>query len=452
MKKQISSFFLKYWNFFKELGVRQKWGAAILLLIIIGGITYVFLTSNGKNNEDVLSDKLPTVELIPVSDYGKNTGNQTNTLGSETVVQAEASGKIVSAVSVGTRVSPGTTIARFENSAQQATLLQAEGSLEAAKASFEKTQGGPRSEKIAVLQSAFNNAQSGAVATLLSSYASIDSAIRDTADQVFSNSEGNAPQLTFTSSNSQRRIELVNERVMLGEILNRQSTVSSSVSTNSDLILELSKTEEELRQVRVFIDTLITSLNEAIPTNGVSSSDIASYKSAATAARTALTSSLSSIASARTGLETTEKNLEEALVGAEDTELAASSAAVKQAQGVYDAAEAAYAKTIVRSPTSGTVVSCNASVGDVLSIGNDVCRIKTSAVATGESFSLPLSSVKYTPLGSFVFVVSADGILETIEVTTGLVTADSITVTGLSGDEFVIRDVRGLKAGEKVNF
>jgi len=423
----------------------------VVILALLSGI--IFFGGEEKNTEDSTGEnQLSSVELIPVALFGEGAANSANnTTGSEIVARAETAGKIIRVLPEGTRVSTGTVLAEFENASQRASLLQAEGSLEAAEAALEKTKGGPRSEKLAVLEAAFASAQSGAVNTLLSSYASVDSAVRDTADQMFSNPESGTPQLSFSSSNSQRRIKIENTRVTLGGVLERQKDSSESISTNSNLESEFATTENEVREARAFIDELIGALNEAITTGDVSSADISAYKTAATTARTALTTALSSIASARASLETTKQNLDEGLSGAESTDVAAAQATVKQAQGTYDAALAAYQKSIVRSGASGTVISCNAQVGDVLSVGSDVCRIKTSGVSDDTTFFLPLSSVKYTPAGAFVFVVSENGTLDAIEITTGLVTANGIIVTGLFGDEYVVKDVRGLKSGETVH-
>lgn len=443
--------FTGVWFFLKGLGTRRKWVAVVLGLAIVSGVAYVFLSPQPETDDSLSSDIRSVVELISVSDYGEGGANAPSVIGVESVVRAETSGKVVAVLPVGTRILKGSTLAQFENSAQQASLLQAEGALDATKASLEKTQGGLRSEKIAVLHTAFDTAESGAVTTLLSAYATLDSAVRDTADQMFSNPESANPLLFLASSNNQRRVDAENQRAFLGTVLRRESSASASISTDADLKAELTATEDEIRQARTFIDTVIAVLNEAIATNGVTESDIAAYKASATAARTALTATLSSIASARAALETAEKNLEEGLSGAEHTDLAVASASVKQAQGAYDAALSAYQKTIVRAPVSGTVASCNASLGDVLSVGSDICRIKTASGANvSDTFTLPLSSVKYTPTGAFVFIVSENGTLESIDVTTGLVSAHGITVHGLFGDEFVVRDVRGLKAGETV--
>ena len=447
----IGKIFNSVWWFLKGLGTKRKWVSVVLAVVIIGGVGFVIFGPKASTDDETVPDERRVVELVPVADFAEGGEDQSGAAGSEAVIRAETAGKITQVVPVGTRVAAGTTIALFENAGQRAALLQAEGSLEAAQAALEKTQGGPRSERLAVLETALESAENSTVATLLSAYAAVDSAIRGSADQTFSNAEGGAPRLSFVSSNAQRITELENQRIGMSDILERQSDASLSLSTISDLQAELSATENEVREVRGFIDTLITALNEAIPTGNLTSADIAGYKTSATAARTALTTSLSSIASVRGSLETATKNLEEGVTGAEDTDLAAAAASVKQAQGSYDAALAAYQKTIVRASTSGTVSACSADLGDVVSVGSDICRIKTVSFASGSSFTLPLSSVKYTPAGAFVFVVNQDSSLEAVEVQTGLVTAGGIVVTGLLGDEHIVDDVRGLKAGEAID-
>ena len=450
----ISSFlslFQRFWSFLKGLGTRQKWIAGVAAVIVIGGVGYALFGAHTLDNTAGSEDTTASVSLIPVSDFAENASSAVNTAGSETTVRAEGGGKVVSVLPVGTRVTSGTTIALFENASQQASLLQAEGSLEAAQANLDKVTGGIRSEKLAILQAAYASAESGAVTTLLSAYATVDSSVRDTSDQMFSNPESNSPKLSFTTSNNQRAIAVENERAQLSNLLTREANVSASVSTDSDLEAELDATETEIRDVRAFIDDLIASLNEAIPTGNVTASTISGYKTSATAARTALTGALSSIASSRAALETASQNLDEGLAGAESTDISAARAAVKQAQGAYNAALAAYRKTVVSAGVAGTIVSCNAAVGDVLSVGSDICRIRTSGFSSSDTFILPLSSVKYSPSGASVFIVSEDGTLQAVTVTTGLVSEDGITTSGLLGDEYIVRDVRGLKVGDAVH-
>jgi multidrug resistance efflux pump len=420
----------------------------IVVLALIGSV--VFLGGGAKEGVEQARTDARSVELIDVALYRVDAESSVARAGVETVLRAEKAGKIAHVLPIGTRVSLGATVAEFENSSERAALLQAEGALEAAEASLEKTRGGTRSEQIAVLEAAFESAKSGAVATLLSAYGAVDSAIRDAADQMISNPTSEARYLIFSSSSTQRRVNITNTRATLSIVLARQRGASASLSTASDLGTELATTEEEVRRVRAFMDELIAALNEAFPAESITAADIAAYKVGATSARTALTTALSSIASSRGALETAQHNLEEGVTGAQAADVSAAEASVKQAQGAYNAALATYQKSIVRTNVSGTIVACGASVGNVVSVGADVCRIRTSGVVSGDAFALPLSSVKYTPTGAFVFVVSEDGVLEAIEISTGLVTANGIAAQGLSGDEHIVRDVRGLKTGERV--
>lgn len=422
---------------------------AVAGVVIIAVATFVFLLPASVEESEQREPVTQTVELIPVSALGGEVGSG----GTEVVLRAESSGKINRVLPVGTRVGAGVVVAEFERSAQQASLLQAEGALEAAESALKKTQGGLRSERLAVLQSAYDNARAQAVTTLLSAYATVDSAVRDTGDRMLSNPESSVPQLAFATSNSQRRIDIEGTRVSLGQVLARHARVSESLSVNDDIENELTTVEAEVRTTRTFIDQLVAALNEAIPTGGTSTvteADITSLKAAATAARTALTGSLTALSAARTSIETAEQNLTEGITGAEAVDLAAAQAQVKQAQGAYNTAFAAYDKTFVRTSSPGTIVACSATVGEVLTIGSDVCRIKTVSGVSTELLTLPLSSVKYTPQGAQVFVVSPEGILDAVPVVTSLVTAEGIVVQGLLGDEYIVRDVRGLKAGEKV--
>jgi HlyD family secretion protein len=77
---------------------------------------------------------------------------------------------------------------------------------------------------------------------------------------------------------------------------------------------------------------------------------------------------------------------------------------------------------------------------------------KQSGSNTSEPvFILPIQAVKISPLGSFVFTVSTDGILEEKPVTTGVITGESVEIkSGISLDMKVVSTVYELKAGDKV--
>ncbi|HEY6018529.1 MAG TPA: hypothetical protein VIY48_01080, partial [Candidatus Paceibacterota bacterium] len=353
-------------------------------------------------------------------------------------------------VPVGSHVAAGQVVAQLSNDSQRAALLESQGALDSSVASQQKVLEGTRTEQRDILSSSYDSAKNSAVSSLLTAYSSVDSAVRNTADQMINGPETTTPSLVFNTTNSGREATLITMRTGLVPVLKREKTIANTLSPSDDLPTEITTTENELRSAYDFLDTLVASLNEAIPTTQVSASQIATYKTAAISARASLTTTLSSLTSAQNTLVSAQKSLEQANNGAQDVDVSSAAAGVKQSQGAYDSALAAYDKTIIRARTAGVVTACSAKVGDVLGVGDDVCRITSSDADLGTRFALPLSAVKYTPVGAYVFTLTSDNKVHTISVEAGLVTADKVVVYGLTGNEMIVQDVRGIKEGDTV--
>ena len=169
------------------------------------------------------------------------------------------------------------------------------------------------------------------------------------------------------------------------------------------------------------------------------------------AAQATLNTQTANLEAAKIALRRAEEDVNSAAIGGTGGEVSAANAQIKQALGVYQAALANYNRTIVRAPFAGTITTQNVKVGDIINTGTDVSIIKPdSGVETARWWHLPLSAVKYTPDNAYVFVVNSESKIEAVEVETGLVTASNIRVSGLKGDETIVKDVRGLKSGDEV--
>lgn len=80
-----------------------------------------------------------------------------------------------------------------------------------------------------------------------------------------------------------------------------------------------------------------------------------------------------------------------------------------------------------------------------------VTKDKKTVSATSGPIKIPLSALKLTPQGAFVFVVNASSTLETIPVKEGAILGEEIQIlSGLTGAETIVTDARGLKAGTQV--
>ena len=76
---------------------------------------------------------------------------------------------------------------------------------------------------------------------------------------------------------------------------------------------------------------------------------------------------------------------------------------------------------------------------------------RNSASSKNTPLSVPISALKITPAGSFVFTVDENGLLVAHTVKEGLLLGDRIAIAeGLTGDMRIVTDARGLKEGMKV--
>lgn len=354
--------------------------------LAIGGAVLVvgwFLLSLVSDNEaGVVAEQNSTrkVEVQSVRDLTLQTTSLTIagtvTSKSEATVRTERAGEVTGVYyALGNSVTAGAIVAEMENASERAAVLQAEGAVDAAEASLNKTTGGSRTEQQEILRATLTGAQEDAVAALLGAYASVENTVRVDIDQMFSSPNSPQPHFNVVSSETQLVQNAQNGRVVVGSILTRHAVKSSSLSPNEDLSAELIKTDEELRTVRTFLDAVIGALNKGIATQGVTESQIATYKSDASGARTTITTALSSVSAAREALTVAEKNLEQGVTGGQPEDVAAAEAALKQAQGGLAAARANLEKTIIRAPISGTINSLTLKHGDYVAVSSPVLTV-----------------------------------------------------------------------------
>ena len=316
-----------------------------------------------------------------------------------------------------------------------------------AQAGESKTKSGLRSEQLAIRSTSLENAKNNAVAALLNAYAAVDSAMYTNADQRFSPiTNSTAPKFAIELKDMSTKFAIEQQRLDLQRILDRESGLADSLNTSSNLADELSATTDDLRTTLDFVQLIITGTAGAIPTN----SEISSYRTSMSTARSGLSSALSGVTSAAAALSTAEASLKEGESYVQTSDIDSATSLVKQAQGGYEAALAAYNKTVIRARSAGRVLGCSVTTGDIVNAGNDICRVSSTADGIGGAYALPLSAVKYTPAGASVFVVNGDGTLKSIPVESGLVSASSVTVTGPLAGERIVKDVRGLREGESV--
>lgn len=412
--------------YLKRIDWKDRRTLATLLILALVIIAAIFLFG-GTDEESEAAAGLREVRMISVAGLGTGASGVAvpTANGNSYVIRSEASGKVLRAAKTGV-VAEGAIIAQLENSAQRASLLQAEGSYEAAVAAS----GGNQTSQA--------SARQDGVRTWTSATVKAAETLRTAIDGYFAEVRGTqgAGGFRLVAFGAAQELNAARSSIETN-ILDRWETETAN---ESNIDARLAQLNTDLSTIGGLIDRIAALVPRQEVTSVYTEADRAADAAALAAARTAITGQQEAVDSART-----------AITNASGSGDASAQAQVKQALGSLEAARAAYAKTTVRAPFAGTLTSVSVAAGDIVSAGGDIAIIvPKEGVETERRFVLPLSAVKYTPAGALVFLVNSEGVLESKPVETGLVTADSISVKGLDGDEMIVGDVRGLKAGEKV--
>jgi HlyD family secretion protein len=367
----ISSVFKDIFNFFWPLSVRSK---LIRFIVLLGAVTaaVVFLTQNNTPVAEPIT-VLPQVQVGTVASVLNTSGSSfIGTLRSisEAQIQSEIGGRVTSVqAEAGSAVRAGSIIATLENAGERASVLQAQGSYEAALAGA--AQGGVG---INEAQNAVTAAENGAVTTYKNAYTTVSSVVFTSLDQFYANPNSQVPGVRISDANTSLQNA---ERVKLNATLPAWQTKILSLNTQSDLKAALSEAEATTKQVLVLVDDFIRAFNKAQPNNQYTEQDYRDLVTQFSGVRAQLVGVLASIDGARTGLASAKENAARAAISGSGSTVSSADAQVKIALGSLRAAQANLEKTILRSPISGTVDVLRVKTGDYIGAFTPVAQVSS---------------------------------------------------------------------------
>ncbi len=133
---------------------------------------------------------------------------------------------------------------------------------------------------------------------------------------------------------------------------------------------------EEINAVIAIIDVFTTLASTADSVDTLDGVVVSSYISSLSGARTTLNTNVTALEAAQTSLITAEERLRTASIGGtQNSVVSAANAQVKQALGSLRSAQAALAKTILRSPIAGTVNTVSVNTGDFIGSFTQVAEV-----------------------------------------------------------------------------
>ena len=434
----------------------QKYGKSrVIVGLILLSVALLYLGFSLVNISDVVVEETPatavarTVSLYTISQANDGTAVRTAD-GNAFIVRAESSGRVERIAKVGDTVARGAIVAQVENSAQRAAVLQAQGAYEAAKA-------GARASDVGSVSAdrAYDEAITQSVNTYRSAFATADDVLRNTVDQVFSQPETMTPGLKIDGRG--RANDLNSERVVLEGALDEWRARTSAITEYrgvemGDALVIINDAESDVTRLNTLLVTLTNLLSDDDALDDKTL--LNSLRTDFAQARSTLTGILTSLSGARSSLSAAESAKKQAEIAGTSGDVSLADAQVKQALGVLLSARAALGKTAVKTPVAGTVTAVSISVGDIINIGSDVVFVasdETTETEVGDTVTVPLTSVKFTPTKAYIFTIDG-GKLVAHEVKTGAVTTKSIAISGIPPITDIVLDVRGLKEGDVVSY
>lgn len=346
----------------------RPWLAKTSVRFVLGLLLVVLVVGYIKSNQDTEADNGNGAEkiIVTTTSPAKYSGDQSlSLLGNvraftEAEVTSERAGRVVSVpVKLGQKVSAGQVLATIENAAESAAVLQAEGVYDAAVANAAQN---TVSVDQAVTQ--LQKEKTNAVSTFKSAYNTVNGVILNNIDSFFSSPNDRIIGLKIDGRGHTATLNA--ERASFQTILPAWNAKTQTISVNSDLEAELDYAENIVQKTITMVDTFISIFNQQENSNRYTDAELQVFSTSFTALRSNLIGVQSSIDSARNAMQSTSEGVKRAELTASGSTASASDAQVKQALGSLRAAQANLAKTILRSPVSGTVNSLSVRTGDFI--------------------------------------------------------------------------------------
>lgn len=342
----------------------------VIAVLLVAGGTKVLMTTTNTSPTTQEQQKLVTVAAV--SSFTGGEGFVTvGTLEAqnEAVVQSEIGGRLTSVrVDLGDHVSAGQILATLENASQRAALTQAQGSYEAAVAAAQQSD-----VAAAQAKTSLEAAKQNAISAIRNTFTTAQGAVYNSIDTFYANPKFSTPGVRISGSPSEVSY-LNNERVRLQTILPKWQTRTASLTTEDDLIAEIQTSISNLNMV-IGITEQFLELFRAGGNGIYTDAEMLSYSSSFSSLLNTLNAQRSALVSSQTAIQNATQAYQRAQLGGTEAEVSSANAQVKQARGALEAAQANYAKTILRAPITGEVISLTMKNGNFISAYSPLATI-----------------------------------------------------------------------------
>ncbi|RJQ13471.1 HlyD family efflux transporter periplasmic adaptor subunit [Candidatus Parcubacteria bacterium] len=328
-------------NGFINLKRKTLW---IIIVVIVISISAFYFFGRSENGEEAFLVKKGTI-VQEVSVTGKTKAADNIEL------SFKESGKVSQVLAkVGDNVSPGQILITLDDKELRAQLNQKEAALEVTKAKLEEL----KLEK--------TNAYRSAVSTIEEVYIRADEAVKQKTDDVFTN-DNTSPQLTFTTLNTQARIDAVAGRLEMAELLPvwRINVYSlSPTSPEAQILTLIGDSLNNVSKIQSFLQNVFDAINYAADLSGTTKN---SYQT--------------SVSTARTNLNSVNEKLDSQLrlINLQDAKINSQQAQIRQIEADINLVKTQLTNVVLRSPINGLVTTVDIKIGETVSVNQKVATV-----------------------------------------------------------------------------
>jgi len=290
---------------------------------------------------------------------------------------------------IGDKVYSGQILMRLNSDDLQANLLRTRANLAEEEAKLSKLKAGTRVEEINIQKVKVENAEIVLIGAkkdvlnkLRNAYSKSDDAIRNKVDQLFINPRSTNPKLDVVISDNQLEISVESGRLEMEQILISWENDLNLLTVDSDLLSFITISDNNLSQVRNFLDSMAFVVNTLTESASISQTTIDGYRASVWTARSNINTAIVNVATSQEKLRTAqsaltlsqnELTLKEA--PATDEEIAVQQARVLSSDASVQDVLANIAKTIIYSPISGIVTKVDVKVGEIISANTSLVSV-----------------------------------------------------------------------------
>lgn len=399
------------------LSLLKRPSVLIIIVVLFGGaLWYILPREDGSSSEFVIAKRDDLVQEV-------NVIGRVKPARSVNLAFLESGRISFVGADVGDPVFVGEVLVQLENGDIAAQLSQAEAKVKAAQAKLDELKRGTRLEEINVQKVEVANAEvllsearQNLVNKIDDAFTKSDDAVRNKIDQFISNPRGSSPQIDFTVLDSSLENKIEVGRVSIETLLVDWSASLSLLGAENDLIAFSSEAKSNLQEVKSFLESVSLVVNDLQASSNLTQATIDGYKDDVSTARTNVNTAISNLGAALEKmrekevallLEKEELTLMEA--GSTLLEITAQVAKVEEEEANADRFRAELAKTIIRSPLSGTVTKQDAKVGEIIAANTVIVSLSSLSQFEIEA-NVPEADITKVGIGDeAVFTLDAFG-------------------------------------------